>query len=145
MRIIGNDSEGNQIIARIGPYGPIVQSGSKEAGNVKYASIEGGQSLDTITLGEAIELLKHMLVSFEKYVDSYCRDDINQNQFDALVSFAYNLGPANLKNSTLLKKVNANPNDPTIKDEFLKWNKAAGKPLKGLTKRRESEANLYFS
>ncbi len=58
-RIVGNDSEGNQIVARIGPYGPIVQSGSKELGNVKYASLEGGQSVDTITLGEAIELLKY--------------------------------------------------------------------------------------
>lgn len=59
LRIIGNDSEGNQIVARIGPYGPIVQSGSKEAGNVKYASLEGSQSIDTVTLGEAIELLKY--------------------------------------------------------------------------------------
>jgi len=58
-RIVGNDSEGNQIVARIGPYGPIVQSGSKELGNVKYASLEGGQSVDTITLGEAMELLKY--------------------------------------------------------------------------------------
>jgi len=59
MRIIGNDNDGNQVIARIGPYGPIVQSGTKEAGNVKYASLEGGQSIDTVTLGEAIELLKY--------------------------------------------------------------------------------------
>jgi len=50
-----------------------------------------------------------------------------------------------LKASTLLKKVNLNPNDPTIKDEFMKWNKAAGKVLAGLTRRREAEANLYFS
>jgi lysozyme len=93
---------------------------------------------------ESVELLKHMLVSFEKYVDSYCRDDINQNQFDALVSFAYNLGPANLKSSTLLKKVNANPEDETIKLEFMKWVKAGGKTLKGLVARREAESKLYF-
>jgi len=98
-----------------------------------------------INEAQGTELLKSMLVSFEKYVDSYCRDDINQNQFDALVSFAYNLGPANLKSSTLLKKVNANPNDPTIKDEFLKWTKAGGKVLQGLVKRRAAEAELYFS
>ena len=85
-----------------------------------------------------------MLVSFEKYVDSYCRDDINQNQFDALVSFAYNLGPANLKSSTLLKKVNANPEDETIAAEFMKWVKAGGKTLKGLVRRREAESQLYF-
>jgi lysozyme len=85
-----------------------------------------------------------MLVSFEQYVDSYCRDDINQNQFDALVSFAYNLGPGNLKSSTLLKKVNANPEDESIRLEFMKWVKAGGKTLKGLVRRREAEANLYF-
>jgi len=83
-----------------------------------------------LTETESVELLKHMLVSFEKYVDSYCRDDINQNQFDALVSFAYNLGPANLKSSTLLKKVNANPADESIKLEFMKWVKAGGKTFK---------------
>lgn len=92
----------------------------------------------------ATDLLKSMLVSFERYVDSYCRDDINQNQFDALVSFAYNLGPANLKSSTLLKKVNSNPSDETIRAEFMKWVKAGGKTLKGLVRRREAEANLYF-
>ena len=98
-----------------------------------------------ITEKRAEELLSHLLVSFEKYVDSYCRDDISQNQFDALVSFAYNLGPNSLKSSTLLKKVNANPTDPTIKAEFLKWTKAGGKVLKGLVLRREAEAALYFS
>ena len=49
------------------------------------------------------------------------------------------------KNSTLLKKVNANPTDPTIKDEFLKWTKAGGKVLKGLVTRRTAEADLYFT
>jgi len=98
-----------------------------------------------ITEKRAEELIAYLLVSFEKYVDSYCRDDINQNQFDALVSFAYNLGPNSLKASTLLKKVNVNPSDPTIKDEFLKWTKAGGRVLKGLVLRRESEASLYFS
>ena len=98
-----------------------------------------------LTESEGIDLLKNMLKSFEQYVDSYCIDTINQNQFDALVSFCYNLGPTNLKSSTLLKKVNANPNDPTIKDEFLKWTKAGGKVLKGLVTRRNAESNLYFS
>ena len=98
-----------------------------------------------ITETQGTELLKSMLVNFERYVDSYCRDDLNQNQFDALVSFCYNLGPANLKSSTLLKKVNINPNDETIRAEFMKWVKAGGKTLKGLVRRREAEANLYFT
>ena len=90
-------------------------------------------------------LLEAMLNPYEKAVDSYCRDDINQNQFDALVSFAYNLGNSALKSSTLLKKANANPNDKTIRNEFLTWRFAAGKELKGLINRRKDESELYFS
>lgn len=98
-----------------------------------------------ITEGQASTMLMNMLKTYEKSVDSFCRDDINQNQFDALCAFAYNVGINALKNSTLLKKVNANPSDPTIRAEFLKWNKANGRALKGLTNRRTAEANLYES
>jgi len=93
---------------------------------------------------EATELLASMLTKFEQYVDSYCVDTITQNQFDALVSFCYNLGPANLKSSSLLKKVNANPNDESIRDEFMKWTRGGGRVLKGLVTRRTAEADLYF-
>ena len=96
-----------------------------------------------INESRANSLLAHILTRFEQYVDSYCIDTINQHQFDALVSFCYNVGPANLKVSTLLKKVNANPNDPTISAEFMKWTKAGGKTLKGLVRRRAAEAELY--
>jgi len=92
----------------------------------------------------ASDLLKEMLKRFEQYVDSYCTDSITQNQFDALVSFCYNLGPANLKASTLLKKVNADPSDATIAAEFQKWTKAGGRKLAGLVKRRTAESDLYF-
>ncbi len=98
-----------------------------------------------ITKQQAEELLKFSLSTYEKAVDSFCRDDISQSQFDALVSFAYNLGTGALQKSTLIKKVNANPKDVTIAEEFMKWNKANGKVLVGLTKRRQAEANLYFS
>ena len=98
-----------------------------------------------ITQVVAESFLKHSLSTYEKAVDSFCRDDISQSQFDALVSFAYNLGTGALQKSTLIKKVNANPKDVTIADEFMKWNKANGKVLAGLTKRRQAEANLYFS
>jgi lysozyme len=92
----------------------------------------------------ANKLLESLLPPYEKAVDSFCRDDINQNQFDALVSLAYNIGVGNLQKSTLIKKVNLNPKDVTIADEFLRWNKSNGVVLKGLTKRRQSEADLYF-
>lgn len=99
----------------------------------------------SITQERAIQLLKNVLVQYEKAVDSFTRDDITQNQFDALVSFSYNVGTQALKNSTLLKRVNINPADPDIRVQFMRWNKAGGVILKGLTKRREAEANLYFS
>jgi len=93
----------------------------------------------------ALVYLSHDLKVFENGVDALTRDDLTQNQFGALVSFGYNCGLQNLKVSTLLKKVNANPNDPTIAAEFLRWNKANGKVMNGLTRRRKAEADLYFS
>lgn len=68
--------------------------------------------------------------------------ELNDNQFGALVSFAFNVGLGNLSKSTLLRRVNA----LRLKDcpaEFLKWNRAAGKVLRGLTRRRQSESNLF--
>jgi lysozyme len=74
--------------------------------------------------------------------------NINQNQFDACLSFIYNIGIGGFAKSTLRKKILLNPNDPTIKAEFMRWNKAnvGGKmiELKGLTRRRTAEAELYF-
>jgi lysozyme len=98
-----------------------------------------------ITEAKALEYLTFDMKAFERNVDAYSRDDINQNQFDALVSFCYNVGPNALKSSTLLKKVNINPNDPSIANEFAKWNKGGGRILKGLVRRRKEEAQLYFS
>jgi lysozyme len=110
-----------------------------------YNGVKVSMSDLPITQEKAIEYLMHDVFSFELAVDAMATDALNQNQFNALVSFAYNLGPNALKNSTLLKKVNANPNDPTIRGEFMKWVNAGGKKLKGLVRRREAEANLYFS
>ncbi len=69
---------------------------------------------------------------------------INQNQYDALLSFAYNLGVGALLKSTLFKKLKLNPNDESIRAEFMRWVNAGGKTLKGLKKRRKAEADLYF-
>ena len=99
---------------------------------------------DKITKEMADSLFEKVTDSFAAKVKNCIQKDINENQFAALVSFAYNVGIGNLKSSTLLKKVNANPNDPTIMQEFKKWNRASGNVLAGLTRRREAEANLYF-
>ena len=98
----------------------------------------------TITPDQANKLLAQDIAKFEASVDNLVTSNISENQFSALVSFAYNLGAGNLKSSTLLKKVNANPNDVTIKAEFVKWNKAGGKILDGLIRRRKVESELYF-
>lgn len=97
-----------------------------------------------ISKKEAEELLKDTLVQFEEGVSKMVTSKITQNQFNALVSFAYNLGLGSLRGSTLLKKVNINQNDITIKDEFLKWTKSAGVILKGLLLRRTEESNIYY-
>ena len=112
---------------------------------IGYGHTKGVKKGQVITQLEADNLLKEDLSSFEKGVTSLIKSNINQNQFDSLVSFAFNLGLNNLKSSTLLKKVNANPNDRTIVDEFLKWVYAKKVFLEGLHRRRQAEANLYFT
>lgn len=97
----------------------------------------------TITEAQADQLLRDDIAEFEGYVRHYVNSDINQSQFDALVSFTFNLGPGALQGSTLLRKVNANPNDRSIPDEFRKWNRAGGYIMEGLVRRREEEAELY--
>ena len=98
-----------------------------------------------ISLATAKWMLKETADKFAADVDKLIKANLNQNQFNAIVSFAFNLGITSLGKSTLLKKVNINPNDPTIAAEFAKWNKAGGKVLNGLTKRRAKEAKLYFA
>lgn len=68
---------------------------------------------------------------------------LSQNRWDALVSLTYNIGIGNFKKSTLLKKIQSNPDNPTIYKEFLRWDKAKGKRLEGLTKRRTWEAQRW--
>ncbi len=98
-----------------------------------------------ITEAFAESLLKEMLVQYEHGVERYVQSEINQNQFDALVSFAYNLGLGSLKSNTLLIKVNNDPCDPDMTNQFNRWVKAGGRTLQGLVKRRQEEALLYFS
>lgn len=98
-----------------------------------------------ITKEYANEILAHTADEFAEDVLKLVKSKINVNQLNALTSFAYNVGVANLQKSTLLKLVNINPNDAMIAKEFLKWNKAAGKELKGLTNRRIAESALYFT
>lgn len=105
-----------------------------------------------ITQAYADEIFEFIYSMYEKDVSSLVKSKITQNQFNALVDFAYNVGsdidvddiPEGLGDSTLLKKVNKNPNDATIAAEFMKWNKANGKVLNGLIRRRKANVEMYF-
>lgn len=97
-----------------------------------------------ISKDRAILLFKKILKLYEVGVTNFVKSIITQNQYSALVSFCYNEGIGALKSSTLLRKVNINPNDPTIKNEFLRWERA-GKDPKRLESRREAEIKLYFT
>ncbi|RAY45884.1 lysozyme [Enterobacter kobei] len=98
----------------------------------------------TIKQETAERLLKTGLVSYENDVSRLVKVDLTQGQFDALVSFTYNLGARSLLTSTLLRKLNAGDYAGAA-DEFLRWNKAGGKVLNGLTRRREAERALFLS
>lgn len=99
---------------------------------------------DKVTQKEADDLFLITLKQYEDAVDRLVTSKINSNQRAALISFCYNLGINALRNSTLLKKVNSNPNNLSIKDEFMKWVKASGKVIQGLVNRRNDEQKLYF-
>lgn len=97
----------------------------------------------TINQETAERLLKTGLVSYESDVSRLVKVGLTQGQFDALVSFTYNLGARSLSTSTLLRKLNAGDYAGAA-DEFLRWNKAGGKVLNGLTRRREAESDLFL-
>lgn len=98
---------------------------------------------ECINREKAITYVKSHIWIDEKAINANL-SNLTQNQFDALLSFTYNVGVGAFLNSTLLKKAKKDPNDPTIANEFAKWNKAGGKVLKGLTIRRKKESDLYF-
>ena len=111
---------------------------------IGYGHTKGVKEGQVVTVRQAIDFLKEDLESAENTVSKHL-PGINQNQFDALVSFVFNVGAGSFGRSTLLRKAKINPNDPSIDEEFAKWHKAGGESLKGLVRRRADEAKLYFS
>lgn len=112
-------------------------------GNTFYEDGTKVKEGDVITQERADELFDIIINDFVRMTDLLVKSDVTENNFSALVSFTFNVGTGNLKKSTLLKKVNANPKDPSIKAEFMKWTRANNVVLKGLVRRREAEAKLY--
>lgn len=112
-------------------------------GSTMYIDGRKIQLGDVITQEQADELLEWEIAK-KTAVLGLMGLKLNQNQFDSLTSFVFNIGFGNLNKSTLLKKVRQNPNDPAIGIEFMKWIYNDGKQLKGLIRRRTAEKNLYF-
>ena len=98
----------------------------------------------TCTVAEAEQMLAEDIAIAEKAVNTI-KQELTQNQYDSLVSLCFNIGNENFKTSTLYRKVNADPNDLTIKGEFTKWVWCKKKKSKGLTRRRIEEAKIYFN
>ena len=114
-------------------------------GTTRYANGNKVKMGDTITEGEATnELIHHVEKVAEKAIRNYVSVKLTQFEFDSLTSWVYNVGSGNLQSSTLLKKLNAQDYEGAA-EELLKWNKAAGKVLAGLTRRRIAERNLYLT
>lgn len=113
-------------------------------GNITYIDGSKVKMGDKITQEKADELFRYYADRFAKQVDAVVKAALNQNQFNALVSLAYNIGIGAFSKSTLLKKVNVNSCDSSIKNEFMKWVNAGGRKIQGLVNRRAKESALYF-
>ena len=111
---------------------------------IGYGHTGGVKEDDTITQSEADELLEKDIAKFEEYVNDNVIVELKQHQFDALVAWTFNLGPGNLRESTMLKKLN-DADYASVPFEMRRWNKAGGKTLDGLIRRRNAEALLFQS
>ena len=113
-------------------------------GTIKYPNGVRVKKGDTCTLDQAKEYMRHDLIEFEHTVNSSVKVPLNQNQFDALVSLAYNIGSNAFKSSTLVKKLNTGDYQGAA-DQFNVWINAGGKRMQGLVNRRDREKLLFLS
>lgn len=111
---------------------------------IGYGHTKGVKKGQRITEEDASRLLVKDVEYFEQFLakEPY-EEELTQGQWDALTDFLFNLGPGNFLSSTLRKKLLRDIDDPTIPDEFRRWNKSKGKVLPGLVKRREWEAQMF--
>tara|TARA_B100000214_G_C23925590_1_gene608204 strand:- start:898 stop:1368 length:471 start_codon:yes stop_codon:yes gene_type:complete len=109
---------------------------------IGYGHIKGVSEGMSITQEQAEQMLLDELKEYENYINELVTVSLSQNQFDALVSWVYNLGPANLQSSTLLKVLNSGDYSG-VPAQIERWNKAGGKVLEGLIRRREAESALF--
>jgi lysozyme len=114
-------------------------------GTIKYPNGKAVTMSDpAITEAQATEYLEHEVNEKAVNVERMVKVNLNDNEFAALVCFAYNVGWQALEKSTLMKLLNANADKVAVADQFLRWNKAGGKELAGLTRRRQAERSLFL-
>jgi len=109
---------------------------------IGYGHTKDVKEGDKINRDEADYLLQEEMIEYESYINDFVEVPLNQNQFDALCSWVYNLGPTNLKNSTMLRVLNEEKY-ADVPQQIKRWNKAGGEVLDGLIKRREAEAKMF--
>jgi|TARA_R100001440_G_scaffold42429_1_gene62157 lysozyme len=109
---------------------------------IGYGHTKDVKEGDKINRDEADYLLQEEMIEYESYINDFVEVPLEQNQFDALCSWVYNLGPTNLKNSTMLRVLNEEKY-ADVPQEIKRWNKAGGEVLDGLIKRREAEAKMF--
>ena len=109
---------------------------------IGYGHTKDVKEGDKINKEEADYLLQEEMIEYESYINDFVEVPLNQNQFDSLCSWVYNLGPTNLKNSTMLRVLNEEKY-ADVPQVIKRWNKAGGEVLDGLIKRREAEAKMF--
>lgn len=109
---------------------------------IGYGTTRGVKMGQEITKDRAEELLREDVARFEEFVERLVTVPLTQGQWDALVSWVYNLGPTNLEQSTLLRRLNAG-DYPGAAAEMERWTRAGGKVLAGLVRRRAAERALF--
>jgi lysozyme len=109
---------------------------------IAYGHTKDVKEGDSINQDEAEHLLAEEMPEYEGYINNMVKVPLEQNQFDALVCWVYNLGPTNLQESTLLRILNEGDYEG-VPEQIKRWNKAGGVTLGGLVKRREAEADLF--
>ncbi|MEM8503242.1 MAG: lysozyme [Cyanobacteria bacterium P01_D01_bin.1] len=110
---------------------------------IGYGTTRGVRPGQTISEAQAVQFLQEDLTRFEKSINEVVRVAINDNQFSALACFTYNVGSGAFRSSTLLRKLNAGDVRGAA-DELLRWDKAGGRTLAGLTRRRKAERLLFL-
>ena len=136
--------QGIELIKRWESFSPVAYRCSAGVLTIGYGHTENVNVDVSITEQEAVDILKDDLQERERLLNGLGLS-VSQRQFDACMSFIFNLGFYAFKSSTLLEKIKHNPKDLDIAGEFIRWIRVNGNPSRGLLLRRLDEAGLYFS